>query len=243
MDMNNTVILEWTFSPDDYFDEELNVSDNHYKMFIRRGEAKVEIDSIFYDADCDMQRQLHDSVRARFLGVQLLTHRSFYLSKPEIERVYPDGRRVRTVTGSLNLKWSIKDSTTLDVNVKRERINKLGRLIAKYGSTDSLLVSLLRSHEQAVRDPGDELVHLYEIRDALAHHFRPDKERSVTGVSTTQWSRFGQLCNQVPLTQGRHRGKQGNALRKATADELNEAREIARTMIEGYLDYLERQNS
>jgi hypothetical protein len=53
------------------------------------------------------------------------------------------------------------------------------------------------------------------------------------------WDNFGKLCNQ-PLKQGRHRGKNYEALRDATTAELSDARRIALAMIEAYDHYIDR---
>jgi hypothetical protein len=53
---------------------------------------------------------------------------------------------------------------------------------------------------------------------------------------------LGQLCNDEPLRQGRHRGKTGKALRDASENELFEARRIACDMILAYLHYLKIKN-
>jgi len=102
---------------------------------------------------------------------------------------------------------------------------------------------MLRSYDASVRDPNNELVHLYEIRDALSAKFGGENSaRTALAITSTQWSRLGQLCNQEPLRQGRHRGKTGEALRDANEGELAEARGIARAMIEAYLQHLDGCN-
>lgn len=93
-----------------------------------------------------------------------------------------------------------------------------------------------------MRDPINELVHLYEIREALSVKFGVENGvRSALAITITasQWSRLGQLSNSEPLHQGRHRGKTGETLRDASESELIEVRGIARAMIETYLQYLE----
>ena len=76
----------------------------------------------------------------------------------------------------------------------------------------------------SVRDPANELVYLYEIRDALSVKFGSDRgARIALAITSSQWSRLGQLCNDEPLRQGRHRGKTRVALRDASEDELFEA--------------------
>jgi hypothetical protein len=80
----------------------------------------------------------------------------------------------------------------------------------------------------------------YILRDSLYQHFGGESAaKSAVGIFAAQWSRLGQLANDEPLTQGRHRGRQLGALRDATASELSEAREITRRMVEGYLWHLD----
>jgi hypothetical protein len=62
--------------------------------------------------------------------------------------------------------------------------------------------------------------------------------REAVGVSRKVLSRFRQLCNTKPLREGRHRG-QNAVLRDATEAELNEARDTAQAIIEGYLRHLD----
>jgi hypothetical protein len=125
---------------------------------------------------------------------------------------------------------------------KRERIEKIKEvmeLVAAFCPLDDLLGSMLRSNDASVRDQANELVHLYEIRDALSVKFGSDRSaRAALAITSSQWSRLGQLCNDEPLRQGRHRGKTGGALRDASVDELFEARRIACDMILAYLRYL-----
>lgn len=103
--------------------------------------------------------------------------------------------------------------------------------------------SLLNSYKAAVKDPDNELVHLYEIRDALHRKFGNDKAALSTlekfGLTRNNWKDFGNLANKASLRQGRHRGQNDGALCDATDDELFNARRIARTMIEAYLRYLD----
>jgi hypothetical protein len=190
---------------------------------------------------------LHAEVDARFLAAQVLSHKPYTLSKPNLSKLYPDGRKdawafaegATAVVSGGTVDFVLRDA---DGNVihdtRRERIDErigLAELAARYIS-DSVANALLRSYAAAVNDPRNELVHLYEIRDALSEHFGGESAAtSAVGVSGTQWSRLGQLANSEPFTQGRHRGKQLGSLRDAAASELSEAREIARRMVEGYL--------
>ena len=254
--MNTVVVLEWTFLPRDYFEEVIEISRQDYTMMIADGQVHAKIDSAIYEANSDMRQRLHDALNDRFLGVQLLTHRAYELSRPTMTRVHPDGRRdifiepepARVVIsgGTVDFQVTDKDGNVI-ADSKRDRIEKkksLAELVTSHRASDALLASLLRSHAAAVRDPNNELVHLYEIREALSTKLGGENAtRKVLGIRASQWSRLGELCNNEPLRQGRHRGKTGGALRDATEGEVTEARGIARAMIEAYLQHLEASAS
>jgi len=243
-----TVVLEWQFSPPDYFEESITISRKDYVMVIDSGHVKATIASAVYDADPSMRTSLHEALNDRMHGVQLLNHRPFELSKPTVIRLHPDGRRDISIEltgvqatascGVVDVQVSDKDGNVLS-DSKRDRIEKkktLAELVSMYRAGDVLLTSLLKSYDAGVRDPDNELVHLYEIRESLSAHFGGEASaRAALSVGLSNWSRLGQLCNSEPLRQGRHRGKSVGVLRDATEGELAEARGIVRGMIEAYL--------
>ena len=92
----------------------------------------------------------------------------------------------------------------------------------------------------SVKDPDNEFVHLYEIRDSLSERFGSKKSAiKKLGVTSNEWDEIGKLANALPLKQGRHRGKAVGALRDAEIAELEKARKSAAYLIEKYLEYLE----
>lgn len=250
--MSTVVVLEWKFSPPDYFEAPIELSRDDYALTIAEGKAAARIDSMVYAANPSMRAALHDALNDRFLGVQLLTHKAYALSTSTMTRVHPDGRKdvylevepARIVVTAHPVDFQVRDKNgNIIADSRRDRIEKkksLAELVSRYGASDGVLASLLRSYDAAVRDPNNELVHLYEIREALSVKFGGEKAlRSALGISSSDWSCLGQLCNTKPLRQGRHRGKSGQALRDATETELSEARRIARAMIDAYLRHLD----
>jgi hypothetical protein len=248
--MSEVYLLEWTFTPADYFEEPVDFACELCSIHVENGKAEACVPPVQYPADHSARNQLHAELDARFMGAQVLSHNPYTLSKPNLSRLHPDGRKDAWVfpdTATLVISGSTVDFVHRGANgnvirdSKRERINariELSQLAARY-VTDAAANAILRSYAAAVNDPRNELVHLYEIRDSLSQHFGGElAATSAVGISAVQWSRLGQLANNEPLTQGRHRGKQLGALRDATASELSEAREIARRMIEGYLRHL-----
>lgn len=254
--MNPVVVLEWKFSSPDYFEDTIKITRQDYTMTIENGQVQAIIDSVIYEANPTMRQTLHDALNDRFLGVQLFTHRAYELSRPTMTRVHPDGRRdisldietanMVTTSHAVDIQITDKDGNVIS-DSKRDRIEKkktLAELVASHRGEDALLASLLRSYDAAVRDPNNELVHLYEIREAFSKKFGGEKAvLTVLGISSSQWSRLGRLCNDEPLRQGRHRGKAGSALRDATEAEMTEARSIARAMVEAYVRHLETSKS
>ena len=60
------------------------------------------------------------------------------------------------------------------------------------------------------------------------------------GLSKADWSKLGQIANDEPLNQGRHRGVHAGILRAATNTELQDARSISQGFILAYLNYLDK---
>ena len=251
--MNAVVVLEWSFSPPDYFEVPISVDRDDYAMAIADGKVEARIDAAIYDSDPTIRQRCHDALESRFLGAQLFGHKGYELSKSTMTRVHPDGRKdyfLEVESAHLVISGGEVDFRVTDKNgiliadTKRDRIERrknLAELASTHGTTDALAVALLRSYDAAVKDPNNELVHLYEIREGLAVRFGGATSAcSALGISSTSWSRLGQLCNNEPLRQGRHRGKSSGTLRDATEHELAETRGIARAMIEAYLRHLDR---
>ncbi len=99
---------------------------------------------------------------------------------------------------------------------------------------------MLKSYQNSVKDPDNEFVHLYEIRDSLSERFGSKKSAiKKLGITSNEWDEIGKLANALPLKQGRHRGKAVGALIDAEIAELEKARKSAAYLIEKYLEYLE----
>jgi hypothetical protein len=252
--MEDIVILEWAFSPPNYFEEPIHIIREQYDMIIDNGNVEAKIKPEVYNNDSEMRDKLHNSLNDRFLGTQLVSHEYYNLSDSTMYLLHPDGRKDITIIGKGGICISgsgqcdiiLKDEKgNIIKDSKRERIDKkkqLSDLTEKYCVKDPLVKSLLNSNSMSVKNHANELVYLYEILEALSKHFRGKvAARKALGVSNNKWIRLRRLANAEPLKQGRHRGKSVGVLRDATVEELEEARRIAGSLIEGYLEYLERQ--
>lgn len=58
--------------------------------------------------------------------------------------------------------------------------------------------------------------------------------RDEIGISASKWSTLSRLTNGEPLNQGRHRGSHLGDLRNATINELGQARDITKEMIDAF---------
>ena len=255
MKPSDIVVLEWSFSPSDYFEVPIPISRNDYEMLIDNGKVEAKIRPEVFENNPTMRDDLTKTINDRFLGAQLLSHKPFELSKASMYRLHPDGRKDITIfaepisaTVSISADIMITDKNgkvTFDSKTERiEKKKKLSELSEKYLKSDPTAASLLNSYKMAVQEPNNELVHLYEIRDALSKKFGCESAaRHALNISSHQWSRLGLLANHEPLKQGRHRGKNPGVLRDATESELMEARHIARAFVEAYILYLEHSNN
>lgn len=249
--MQNIVILEWTFTPENYFEEDMVLHDELYVLHITKGKIEARIDPVHYDVEHKTRYDLHQKVEAVFLARNLFIRQTYTLSTSTVYRLYSDGRRdgYAFAEGVSVCRFvSTADAITTDQNgnvicdTRRDRIeetNAFVRLVAKHDN-DILLKTLLQSYNLAVEYSENEFIYLYEIRDALSKRFVGEKNTCTTlKILKTDWSYLGRLANEEPLTQGRHRGKKAPDLRNATREELNEARSICKKFIEAYLNYLE----
>jgi hypothetical protein len=254
MEMRSITVLEWTYSPADYFEAPVVVSRNDYQISIQGGKIDAKLTTEEYENNPGMKEIIEGSLESRFESVQLLTHREYSLTYSCRYCLHPDGRKdifispppakVSIRAFAPDILITGKDGTIYDS--RKERLEKqadLADLVAKYGARDIVAKALLRSYASAVKDPENELTHLYEIRDALAKHFGSRSQAlSVLLVSNSDWDALGRLANDEPVKQGRHRGRYTGNLRDASEGELKKARNVALTLISAYLHHLEQAN-
>jgi len=248
------VLLEWEFSPPDYFEQDLTLKHDDCQLVIKEGKVEARIDPSVYDQNNKMRNSLYEFLNNIFSGVELYSHKPYKLSEASEIRLHADGRKDVVIyakasiisTSSLTVDTIICDKNgNIISDSKRDRIQKkqeFAQLVGDFSSGDSVATSLMTSYKAAVSDPDNELVHLYEIRDALSKHFIGENPaRKILNLTKDDWSYLGRLANDEPLIQGRHRGKSIGGLRNATEKELENARNIAKKFIEAYLIYLKKK--
>jgi len=247
-----TVQLEWKYSPETYLEEPILISFEGGDLEIKDGVAIAKINPDLYHTDSSIGEDLTRQIQSRLHAVQIMTHKDFELSKPSRTDIREDGKMnhflevescVMTMSvGAVDLIVKDKDGNVIS-DTKREHLDKQMRfasLVDKYRNSDVTLDQMLKSYQNSVRDPENEFVHLYEIRDSSPRGL--DQRISAIkklGITSNEWDEIGKLANTLPLKQGRHRGKAVGALRDAEIAELEKARKSAAYLIEKYLEYLE----
>ena len=247
-----TVQLEWKYSPSTYLEEPISISFEGGDLEIKEGIAIANIDPEVFHENSSIKGDLTREIESRLHAVQIMMHKDYDLSKPARTDIGEDGIKnhflevescvVTMSVGTVDLVVKDKDGNVVS-DSKRERLDKqeqFAQLVSKHRSADATLDQMLKSYQKSVKDPDDELVHLYEIRDSLSQRFG-SKKNAITklGITSNDWDEIGKVANTLPLKQGRHRGKSVGALRDAELSELQKARKSVVYLIEKYLEYLE----
>ena len=243
--------IEWPYSPATFFERAIRLETPAYTLEIADGYAVAFLTIPQEPVPDELRDTIADRITAEFDAQLPVKHMDYRLEAPRTEQYYPDGRKgvaihlqsSITVTGQLNPDIVVKAGTGAVLrDTRAERLAGEGAfraVVVEAMPRDPLLGELLTSYRAAVRDPPDELVHLYEIRDALKKRFRSSTNTiEALGISRATWDRFGHLANGEPLDQGRHRGSHAGRNRPASRSELAEARELARALILAFAKYL-----
>lgn len=255
MKMIEKIVVEWNFKPKDYFEADFAIEYDNYSIEIKSGIAKTILDPVHQDNADKIINDLSQDLESRFLAVQVMTHQSYKLGKPSRYDLRKDGTKniylqvedIIMVTDISPVDIIVKDKNGNVVSdSKQDRIDEkkwFSDTSAKHRVNDPTLDQMLKSYNSSVSDPNNELVHLYEIRDAVSKKFGGEnKARAKLNITKKEWSDFGLIANNKPLLQGRHRGNNAGFLRKADASELGIMRKIASKMVKNYLTYLENMN-
>jgi hypothetical protein len=252
MDKIVSIIYEWNYEPADYLEEEINISSAEFQLAIRNGKAEALVDPRIIENSPSIRDDLTTVVKSRFDAIQLLTHREYSLGKPGRVDLREDGKRniylevetavIKAIAGKVDFVHRDREGNVL-YDSKRARLEQqrwFAETVSKFRTSDRTLDQLLKSYQQAVKDPDNEFLYLYEIRDAIASKFG-NKKNSLKqlGIVEKEWNMLGELSNKRNIKQGRHRGEFAGLLRDADASELDAARKIAVGFIEKYLYFLE----
>jgi hypothetical protein len=248
--MTPALELRWTYSPEEFFEEPLAFRLLGCEITINPGIVVATINLSTLESDPKLRSRVEAHVTNTFLGVQVQSHVRFELSKPTVAHLNADGSKgivIECEPGHLvwrghkaDLRYTRSDGVVVDTRDERVRQKRtFGQFAASLAPKDQTLSRMLKSYDAAVRDPADELVHLYEVRDSATARFSSEAAAiSTLQICRKDWSRLGRICNELPLKEGRHRGKAAATLRPATEEELMEARDLTAAVIQAYMSFV-----
>ncbi|EGW22191.1 hypothetical protein [Methylobacter tundripaludum] len=82
--MTEEFLIEWTFSPINYFEEPVEFRCRNETIRIDKGCAESRIPPDRYAPDHSICDQLHKELNLKFLAVQILNHQPYTLNNPSI---------------------------------------------------------------------------------------------------------------------------------------------------------------
>jgi len=243
------VIIEWLFSPEDYIEHKYKVGNIDFD--ISNGKVKATLPFSDYNADKNIREKLHNRVKAFFDAMMISKRKPYTLSKyPIMEGLNPDGKKHYTVIVEEE-SFPIREEIYFVINdavgnvirdtkaEEKQASLELAELSARHAA-DLTVSKLLQAYTTSISDPANEFVHLYEIKDSLKTRFGNESNvKKILGISDNDWKPIGKFPNDPSIRQGRHRGNRQGKLRDATNDELAIARQTAKNMILAYLRYID----
>ena len=251
--MLNRTVLKLNYTPPDAFDAAYQRAGPGYQLAIEGGTA-----ALTFEEEVSFERialfPFEQAIRLAIEALETVSHRRVQVSGSALYQYDGEGHHSVRVylespadisKGADQVDTIQRDATgTVIYDSKADRIRRHQRFVdgvLRHAADDVVLRMLLHSYTAAVTDPANEFFYLYEIRDALKTKLGGDNDaREKLGFDKkSEWAYFGQLTSHWPLDQGRHRGIHINGTRPAIAEELRKARELARKMIERYIDYLD----
>jgi hypothetical protein len=234
--------LEWSYQPPDFFEAPYTSASPDCSLQIDGGTALATLRPAQNPLDATVEHRIEDYLRSVFLARNLQIRREFYLAERAMVHQYDaaggKGVEIRVPAATATVRAGQPEFTITNADgivirdSKAERIaehTSMLDMVASKAAQSPTLRRMLQSHSDSVSDSDNELVRLYEIRDALKVHYGGEtKARDALGITEPEWERLGRLANDPHISQGRHRGgKQLTGTRSATADELQDVRTLA----------------
>jgi hypothetical protein len=236
--------LEWSYRPLDLFEEDYLVAEADYDLRFAAGKVVATLRIPQDPVPPDLETRIESHVKGVLEMRQCQARRPYELHGPVGHHYDGTGKSVMIRAGTAVGRGHMlaPDVVISDADGRVLRSTRMDRVSSDFATLDVVaprikrsltLRSMVESYAASITDPANELVHLYEVRDALTKHFRREGlARKALGITAAEWRLLGQLANDAPIEQGRHRGKHLAGRRPASQRELEEARTIAWKWIE-----------
>lgn len=245
--------LEWRYEPVDLLNEPITVEFGRVNLRIEAGVAIAEVDADLFELSPNLTLSIANRIRAQLLphvmrkatGLVLDNQPQLVVTRPDgSSELYLEGTAIVSITDTLHVQIIENGTVTFDSEqAARDEDSELADLLSE-SADDALLQKLMNSYFTAMRDKANELIHLYEISEALKVRFggkRKEKDvADVLGVAYSKLQKLFMLCH-APSKTSRHRGAETGPLRELSSSEVYEARDICRSLIRAYALRLKAQ--
>jgi hypothetical protein len=246
--------LRWGYSPPDLFEGPQSFQTQEGIFMFDGGHAALMLPTPMDPVPASTMNNAREALGAILVARQLRTRRVYRLndaatihqhSATGVSATITTGAGKLIATGAaLTADVAVVDSVSGEVSnnsgeMRRQADATFVATLAPKIARSPVLRALADIYQHAADDQQNELVHLYEIKDALASHFQGLHlaKRAFPGADT-HLSTLGRLADNGPLREGRHRGRHLGQLRPATNEELNDARHAALELILGFASTL-----
>jgi len=241
--------LRWGYSPEDLFAGEETFAIPQGTLTLAAGAAMLVLHTPIDPVPTHLVEQARDTVYAILMSALLGSRRPCQLNESVTTHQVSDTGVSSTIvagTGVLVAK-GVTVTATIEVHDKFGVVISNSEQLQRRAMHDAMLAiypkiqrsatlrTLLQSFMRSIEDVDNELVHLYEINDALKVHFGSLNPAAAAFPGAANHLRtLGKFANFLPLAQGRHRGSHAGNLRPATDRELEDMRNAALALIRGF---------
>ncbi|MCA1640088.1 MAG: hypothetical protein LC768_17495, partial [Acidobacteria bacterium] len=95
--MQEVVIMEWTYTPGDYFEEKFEQFQDRFNLEIDNGKVQAVIPASVFDKNNSILEEIDEQIKALFMGIMICTHNDYKLSAYTDYRLLPDGKKAYTL--------------------------------------------------------------------------------------------------------------------------------------------------
>lgn len=249
------VILKWTYLPKDFFDNEVRFENSDYLIIVDNGIVNLSIKDSRLFSDSSHQKYF-DTIESFFISRMLQKRKTYEIKKGE-KIIHREDGHSEIIIEIAPAKLELSFSTEIRV-IKRDKdgniiydsreddekeLYDMADKIQAFNKSHPTLNQMIKSYQQSLADPENELVYLYEILDAVKLFFN-GKESALRKLKFTksEWAELSKICNTLPLKQSRHRGQMIGKPAIHDQGELDKARGISKRLILAFIEFLKSTN-
>ncbi len=118
--MQEVVVMEWTYTPEDYFEENFKPFQDKFNLEIDKGKVKAVIPASVFGKNNISFEEIDKEVRALFMGIMICTHSDFKLSAYTDYQLFPDGKKAYTLRAQTSVFKLTFHAAELRLGIKED---------------------------------------------------------------------------------------------------------------------------